>query len=58
VSDRVDDVFQRALLLAEFLRALRIVPDVRVLERGVDLVELQGLAVVVKDTPLARSCAR
>jgi hypothetical protein len=38
VLDRVDDVFQRALLLAEFLRALRIVPDVRVLQRGVDLV--------------------
>jgi hypothetical protein len=37
--DRLDDDFERALLAAEFLRALGFVPDLRVLERGVDFVE-------------------
>jgi hypothetical protein len=39
VVDGLDDVFQGALLAPEFLRALRFVPDLRVLERGVDLVQ-------------------
>jgi len=51
VVDRVDDVVERLLLAAQFLSALRIVPDGRVLQRRIDLVQPQRLAVVVKDTP-------
>jgi hypothetical protein len=58
VVDGLDDGLQRALFLAEFLRALGVVPDLGVLQRGVDLGQLQGFLVVVKDTPLARWCAR
>jgi hypothetical protein len=58
VVDRLDDGLERALLAAQFLGALRFVPDLRVLERGVDFVEPQRLAVVVKDTPSAQRCAR
>jgi len=50
VIDRRDDGLERLLLAPEFLGALGLVPDVGVLERGVDLVQAQGLAVVVKDT--------
>ena len=35
------------------LRALGLVPDLGVLQRGVDFVQPQCLAVVVKDTPEA-----
>ena len=55
--DGLDHGFQRLLLAPQFLRALRLVPDGRVLQRGVDLVQPQRLALVVKDTPLARRCA-
>jgi len=34
----VDHVFQRFLFLAEFLRALGVVPDFRVFQCGVDFV--------------------
>ena len=51
VVDGLDHGFQRAFLATEFLRALGLVPDLRVLERGVDFVESQGFPVVVKDTP-------
>jgi hypothetical protein len=39
VVDRLDDVLQRALLAAQLLGALGLVPDLGVLERGVDFVE-------------------
>src|SRR4029079_8555788 len=57
VVDRRDDRVERALLATELLGALRLVPDVRVLEGGVDLVQPQRFAVVVKDTPGGRPCA-
>ena len=38
-------------LLAELLRALRIVPDVRVFELARHFFEALGLRVEVKDTP-------
>ena len=45
-------VFKRFFLAAEFLRPLGLVPDVRVLERGVDFVQFSGFGRVVKDTPV------
>jgi hypothetical protein len=57
VVDRLDHGLERALLAAELLRPLRLVPDLGVLEGGVDLVQAQRLAVVVKDTPGGRPCA-
>jgi hypothetical protein len=57
VVDGLDHGLQRFLLAAQFLGTLGVVPDRGVLERRVDLVQAQGLAVVVKDTPLARRCA-
>jgi hypothetical protein len=53
VVDGADHRLERLLLPPELLRALGIVPDGRVLEGGVDLVQPQGFAVVVKDTPEA-----
>jgi len=50
----MDHVFQRFLFLAEFLRALGVVPDFRVFQRGVDFVQLTFFGRVVKDTPEAR----
>jgi len=55
--DRLDDVFQRLLFLAQLLGPLRFVPDGGVFEGGVDFVQAQCFAVVVKDTPLARRSA-
>ena len=54
---RLDDGLERALLAPQLLGPLRLVPDVRVLECGVDLVQPQRFAVVVKDTPGGRWCA-
>jgi hypothetical protein len=58
VVDGLDHRLERLLLAPELLGALGLVPDVRVLERGVDLVQAQGFAVVVKDTSAALRCAR
>jgi hypothetical protein len=55
--DGLDHGLERLLLAAELLRALRFVPDAGVFEGGVDFVQAQGFAVVVKDTPLARQYA-
>ena len=54
----LDHRLQRALLAPQLLRALGLVPDLGVLQRGVDFVQSQRFAVVVKDTPGARRCAR
>jgi hypothetical protein len=51
VVDGADNVFERLLLAPEFLRALGVVPDGRVLERGVDFGQALGFVFVVKDTP-------
>jgi hypothetical protein len=49
--------FKLFLFLAQFLGPLGVVPDAGVFERGVDFVQAQGFAVVVKDTPLERQYA-
>jgi hypothetical protein len=46
----MDDAVELLLLLAEVLRALRIVPDLRILELAVDRGEARRLDVEVKDT--------
>jgi len=47
----VDDAVEGRALLAELLRAFRIVPDVRILELAAYFLEPFALGVVVKDTP-------
>jgi hypothetical protein len=55
--DDDDDVFQGFLFFAEGLGALRVVPDGRVFEFGVDFGEAAGLFIPVKDTSEAQRCA-
>ena len=50
-ADAADDAFERRALLAEVLRALRVVPDVGVFELARDFFEAFGLRIEVKDTP-------
>jgi len=50
-ADAVDDLVERRALLAELLRPLRVVPDVRVLEFAGYFLETLAFCVVVKDTP-------
>jgi hypothetical protein len=45
-------------LLAELLRALRLRPDGRILELPSYLFEALFLEIVLKETPVARRCAR
>jgi hypothetical protein len=45
-------------LLPELLRPLRLRPDGRVLELPPYLLEALFLAIVLKETPVARRCAR
>jgi hypothetical protein len=52
--ERAAGFLERAALLAEVLRALRIVPDLRVFEGLGDFYEACALVVVVKDTSAAR----
>jgi hypothetical protein len=37
LRERLDDRFKRLLFLAQFLRALLVIPDRRVFQRGIDL---------------------
>jgi hypothetical protein len=53
-----DDTVELLLLLAELLRARRIVPDLRVLELAIDGGETCALDVEVKDTSAAGRSAR
>jgi hypothetical protein len=55
-DQRDDDVVERLLLLAELLRALRIVPDLRVLELARNLRQPRRLGVEVKDTSAGPRC--
>ena len=48
--ERDDDVVERLLLAPELLGLLGIVPDRRILERGVDGPQAFGFGIVVKDT--------
>jgi len=50
-ANAVDDPVERSTLLAELLRPLRVIPDVRVLELPGYFLETLALRVVVKDTP-------
>jgi hypothetical protein len=50
-TDAVDDAVKLRALLAELLRTLRIVPDVRVFELAAYFLEPIALGIVVKDTP-------
>ncbi len=54
---RGDDAFERFALLREFLRALLVVPDLRVFELPDDLFEPHRLHFEVKDTSAGRRCA-
>ena len=47
---------ERLLLLAELLRALRIVPDLRIFELALDFGQAHRLHVEVKDTSADRRC--
>src|SRR6185437_2447470 len=51
---RSDGRLERAPFLAQVLRALRVGPDVGILERARDLDQARLLRVVVKDTSAAR----
>ena len=54
LRQRADDAFERASFLAELLRALRVVPDLRVFELALDFREARRLHIEVKDTSAAR----
>jgi hypothetical protein len=56
--ERQRDAFQDFLLLAELLRALRVVPQLRVLELAVQRFEPAFLGFEVKDTSAARRRGR
>jgi hypothetical protein len=52
-----DDILQQLLLAPEFLGALRLVPDLRVLQLLADLREAIDLYIDVKDTSAGPSAA-
>jgi hypothetical protein len=54
-AERADHGFERLLFLAERLRALRVVPQLRVFELAVQRGEAALLRLEVKDTSAARS---
>jgi hypothetical protein len=51
---RQDDVFKRLLFLAEFLRALSVIPDLRVFKLARNGIQLIEFLIVVKDTSEAQ----
>jgi len=53
---RVNDAVELLFLLAELLRALRVVPDFRVFELSIDGGEPRRLQIEVKDTSEAAPC--
>jgi len=55
--ERLDDRLEPLLFLAEFLSALRVVPQLGIFERAVQCVETGLLRLVVKDTSAARRLA-
>ena len=50
-TDAADNAFEVCAFLAQILRALRIVPDIRVFKLARDFFEALGLGIEVKDTP-------
>jgi hypothetical protein len=55
--ETVDHPFELCALLAELLRALRVVPDARLLELARYFLETFVLVVVIKDTSSRTLCA-
>ena len=55
--ERADDALERGALATEFLGALRLAPDRRVLEFAQDLRQAFLATFVVKGTPSAPWCA-
>jgi hypothetical protein len=53
----VDDVLELRALLAELLRPLRILPNIRLFELPGDFLQALVLAVVIKDTSSRTACA-
>src|SRR5690606_24697034 len=53
VADAVDGLVEQGALAPQRLRALGVVPDVRVLELALYFLEALALRVVVKETPSA-----
>jgi len=53
LADAVDGLVERRALAPQRLRALRVVPDVGVLEYALYFLEALALGVVVKETPSA-----
>jgi hypothetical protein len=50
------DLFKFCAFLAQFLRALRVVPDARLLQFPVYFLEALVLIVVIKDTSSRNRC--
>jgi hypothetical protein len=57
IDQRQYDAFQQFLLLAQFLGALGVVPDLGIFEIAVQFFELRGLGIEVKDTSAVRRYA-
>jgi hypothetical protein len=55
--ETVDHPFELRALLAKLLRALRVVPDARLLELARYFLETFVLVVVIKDTSSRTLCA-
>jgi len=55
---RDDDLLESRALLAQRLRAIRFVPDVRLLQFALNLGQALRLGIVVKDTPSTLQCVR
>jgi len=51
-ADAVDDLVELSAFLAELLRALGLIPDVRIFQLAADFLQAFALGVVVKDTPV------
>jgi hypothetical protein len=53
-----DDLLELRALLAQGLRPLGFVPDIRLFQLALDFYEPLGFAVVVKDTPSTQPCVQ
>jgi hypothetical protein len=57
VVQAADDRLEFGALLAQFLRALRVIPDARLLEFAGYFLKALVLIVVIKDTSSRSRCA-
>jgi hypothetical protein len=53
VADAVDVLVERRAFSPQCLRALGVIPDIRIAELALDFLEALALGVVVKETPSA-----